>query len=308
MSRIAQIRNMRDRCRSINPVSSTDDTRWYIQLVNKDMVELYKIFVYIPRDFPTSPPQITVSHILEHSWVNASTKVVQHPELVSWKTGNDLGNILVDILQEFTTKKPRVIKDDSARRDSAQSSVSQSAGSYVEVLAMPAIPADFPELQALSVDELENLDKDPSVLDSFISTLPLMQTYHKMKDAERKVSLSTAQEALLVHDDLKNSQKLVNSLGETLEGLRKDLETVLDERDQIMSHYTPKYLLKDLSELSNQTDRDSARFLDSQNQSEEAKSAYLQQRILYHKSMALSDLLTVHSASRIIGSPRNQTK
>jgi len=309
MSRITQIRNLREQCKSLNPVSANDDTRWFIQLVDKNMQELYKIFVYIPRDFPTAPPQITVSIALNHPWVHATTKVVQHPQVIPWNPKNDLSAIVIDVLREFTTKKPAILQDDSLlRRGSAQSSASQSTPSIIEIVAMPSIPLEFPELKSLPLDDLEALERDSLTLDSFIDSMALMNKYKEMKDAERAVTLQRAQDAIRQQERLDCVQNQIQEDFENMANLRSELELVMQERDSIMSHYTPKYLARDLSVLAEKVERESGTFIEADELTDDVKSKFLQQRALYHKAMALGELLTVHSGSRIIGSPRSATK
>ncbi len=309
MSRITQIRNMREKCKSLNAVSPNDDTRWFIQLVDKNMQELYKIFIYIPRDFPTAPPQITVSVVLDHPWVNSGTKVVQHPLIIAWNSHNDIGAILMDVLREFTTKKPRAIEDESVlRRSSVQSSASQSSPSIIEIVAVPNIPAEFDELKPLTLDRLEELDKEPGYLDKFIDSMELITKYRNLKNDARAETLLTAKEAKIAEENLNQSTGKLQSVLDDISELRVEFEEVLRERDSIMSHYTPKYLLKDLSVLADQMDAQSAQFVDELEKDDESKNKYLHQRILYHKAMALSELLTVHSGSRALGSPRSGAK
>lgn len=309
MSRISQIRNIRDKCKSINPVSPNDDTRWFIQLVDKNMQELYKIFVYIPRDFPTAPPQITLSTVLDHPWVNHATKVVQHPQLIHWDPVTDLAAVLLDVLREFTTKKPTLLNDDSVlRRGSLQSSTSQSAPGLVEVVGMPAIPSEFPELKTLPLDTLEAFDRDTVKLDAYVDSMAILVKYREMKDSERTATFNRAQESLRVKDRIDDLQRQIDSDFENIGLLRSGLEKLMQERDSILSHYTPKFLLKDLYGLADKAEAESASFIQASDGTDDAKSKYLQQRILYHKAMALSELLTVHSGSRILGSPRSATR
>jgi hypothetical protein len=300
---------MREKCKSLNAVSANDDTRWFVQLVDKNMKELYKIFLYIPRDFPNAPPQITVSDVLDHPWVNQDTKVVQHPLVISWNAHNELGAILMDVLREFTTKKPRVVDNDSRlRRTSVQSSASQSSPSIIEIVAMPSIPPDFPELKELPLEVLEDLDKEPARLGTYIDSMELMTKYRTMTRMAREETLLVAKEGLIAQGLLDHSEQNLQSVLADISKLRAEFEESLQERDSIMSHYTPNYLLRDLSVLADQMDTQSAHFIESFERDEESRNKYLQQRILYHKAMALSELLTVHSGSRALGSPRGGVK
>ncbi len=305
MSRISQIRNLRDQCKSLNPVSTSDDTRWYIQLVDKDMHELYKIFLYIPRDFPTSPPQITLSAALDHVWVNQATKVVQHPRVMTWDPRCDLSSVILDVLREFTTKKPKILHGDVLRRESVQSSASQSSPSLIEVVSMPPLPQEFPELKALALDDMEMMDRNSSHLDAFVDSMPLIVKYHKMKEAEGADCLMQAHAATRQKEKVDSLQNQIQTDFESIACTRAELEKVMQERDSIMSHYTPKYLSKDLTLLAEKADRESAAFIETETLTEESRSKFLQQRILYHKAMAFSELLTVHSGSKILGSPRS---
>jgi hypothetical protein len=300
---------MRERCKTLTPVSSNDDTWWFVQLVDRNMKELYKINLYLPVEFPTNPPQVSLSVVLEHEWVDPTTKRVWHPKLRHWNPRFEIGSILMEILSELTTKKPRIIADsDSNRRTSvAESSVTQS--SVAEVLAIPSIPNEVHELVDLPLDILEKLESDPTELDKFIDSMALVSRYTRMKDDEKQKTLLVAQSTVSEQGTLNKSVTALDAVFDQLTSLKTELEKVMTERDAMMSKYTPKYLLNDLREIAELTDRQTSRIVKASDISlEELKSQLLQQRLLHHKAMALSELLSVHSGSHIIGSPRSASK
>ena len=159
LARINQIKSMRQQCKSLNQFYGNDDSMWYIQLVDKNMQELYKILLTLPKDFPNVAPQISVSQLLDHPWVDPAVRTVRHPTVVGWNPKCDVGTVILDVLREFTTKKPTLIPDNNTPR--GQTTVKPADNDIT-------VPAVFPGLNDLPLEYLQKMDEDDSLLNDFV--------------------------------------------------------------------------------------------------------------------------------------------
>ena len=292
---------MRQKCKSVNRANSGDDTHWYIQLVDKSMNELYKILIFLPREFPIAPPKITVTQKLRHPWVNMQTLEVFHHDLTSWSSRSDLGATVVEILREFTTSKPAIVGESNTQQ--VTSTILPQSGNILEMVSMPVIPGDFPELKSLKDAELELLDSDSAVFDGFITNLILVTKYRQMKEELLHDNVDEASSLIKLHDSVLSAQSLLETHTQDLSLLQKNVDALVVERDSLMKKFTPKTLLDDLSKLVDSTESETNSILSNFTLTEDSKAALLQQRIMHHKAKALTELISIHGTSKLSTSP-----
>lgn len=300
--RVQQIRAMKEQCKSLNPVVSGDDTQWFIQLVDKNMRELYKIFLTLPRGFPTTPPRVTLSVPLGHPWVDPNSKVVNHPSIVSWSRESEIGRIMMDILKEFTTKKPVVMQDVvSTPRVGVGSQAPSPArpSGVIETVAFPVLPTEYSELNDLSLEQLEAMEADPNLLDAYLDKLVIVQKYKQVASETKSKSRELAMTISEDYDKLLNSQFMQDTQLAQIHQTKAILETLLVQKDAMLCKFTPKNLLSDLTAIVARTEKETSRLLSEMSSIEEVKPQLIEQRMLHHKANALSELLSAHSTSRI---------
>ncbi len=291
-----QIRAMKEQCKSLNPVVAGDDSQWFVQLVDKNMRELYKIYLHLPRGFPTTPPRVSLSVILNHPWVDPRTKTVNHPSLVGWSRDSEIGRIMMDILREFTTKKPPVIQSGSPNSSISEASNMTTA---IETVTMPVIPTAFPDLNDLPLDKLEALESDPKALEAYVESMPILDRYKTLSAESRTRNNETKMIISDAYDRLLSSQFQQEGDLKSIQMAKMDLDLVTEQKEGLLSTFTPQTLLRDLTEVIQSTDAEQARLSSEFTTIDEMKANFIGNRILHHKAAALSELLSAHSTSRI---------
>lgn len=292
---------MKEQCKSLNPVVAGDDSQWFVQLVDKNMRELYKIYVHLPRGFPTTPPRVSLSVALSHPWVDPKSKNVSHPGLVAWSRDSEIGRIVMDILREFTTKKPSVIQsgDEPISGKTISPVVITSSPVVIETVAMPAIPTEFPELNDLPLDKLEALDIDSVALDSFVETMAILERYKRLGAESRSRTNEVTMIVSDSYDKLLNSQFTQENNLRTIQQTKVQLDLLNEQKESLLFKFTPQNLVKDLAEVVRTTDAEHARFVAEFTSIEDVKARMIENRILHHKAAALAELLSAHSGSRV---------
>ena len=171
---------------------------------------------------------------------------------------------------------------------------------------VPAIPIDFPELRNLSVEQLEQLEMNQTALEEFVGNMPIIQNYRKAREETDTKANDQALQNLTAHSKLNTATGDLDSLANRLNEVRERTEISFSERDDLMSKFTPKNILRDLETIAQSTDRETEKILSEFTSLDTAKTAILNQRILHHKAKALADLISSHG-SRVV-SPRSASR
>lgn len=186
MIRADQVKSLRTRIPRASQLTP-DQNQWGIKLVNPDMTLLTQICISFPATFPLTPPDVRVSPVVVHRWIDQATGVVVgHPDLSrQWHANLDIGRIASEIVQEFTMRPPvaldRTPFDSVSSRNSADNpsgtsadnpslcSVEHSTGPYLD------IPNELPEITNLPVESLSVLDQSEEALHDFLGEMDVMQ-------------------------------------------------------------------------------------------------------------------------------------
>ena len=64
------------------------------------------LYVQFPATFPSTAPLIQVTSLVQHPWVDAEMYVVHHPKIHSWSSASSAGQLVADIVAEWTRTPP----------------------------------------------------------------------------------------------------------------------------------------------------------------------------------------------------------
>jgi hypothetical protein len=67
---------------------------------------------------------------------------------------------------------------------------------------MPSIPSEFPELNDLTLDQLEKLESDPAELERYIESMTLVSRYTTMNAAETEKACCAARASMIDQESL----------------------------------------------------------------------------------------------------------
>ena len=130
------------------------------------------MLIVLPRDFPNNRPLIkviphgqTTSTALQHPWINESHDVTGSPGLNSFRSSmTDLGRVVQAIKREFEKNPPQLTHSKPQKPTSEP--VTRPASQPV-----PHASRSIPEIEELSKDQLETLQKDPMAFGVFYRKL-----------------------------------------------------------------------------------------------------------------------------------------
>jgi hypothetical protein len=202
-------------------------SRWKVQLQPPSR-HICTIWIDLPNGFPHEAPVITLYPNIDHHWVqlvNGSARIVGHSHVRPWCNNYLLGQLIIDVIQEISGVRfqatpqqiPKTLStqssgltrgnvraQDAHHQQQKQQDASAAAtakmtrggtrGVEPSVSAgpqMPVIPTNFPDLEKLSAEELEELQEDPDALQEFVEKLEMASSYRSMQE-----ELETNNEAL----------------------------------------------------------------------------------------------------------------
>ena len=134
------------------------------------------MLIVLPRDFPNNRPLIkvipngqTTSTALQHPWINESHDVTGSPGLNSFRSSmTDLGRVVQAIKREFEKNPPQLT------HSNPQKPISETVNVAIRPATSQPVPhasRSIPEIEELSKDQLETMQKDPIAFGVFYRKL-----------------------------------------------------------------------------------------------------------------------------------------
>ncbi|OWZ18277.1 hypothetical protein PHMEG_0007667 [Phytophthora megakarya] len=198
----------------------------------------------LPAQFPVKVPQLKASIPVQHRWLDATGTVQGHPDLNKWTAHSDLGRIITEIVTELRTvansasaSKPPAspARSSSPAPTASLSPYPGSRSSYassgrpspqaqvqpskpqaqdtnkLQRSQMPVIPAIFPELEELSLAQIEKLNSDKHALKTFVKELPSVKEFTQLRDDVLHSNMGIAKTTLGYESELRELQEVVEA-------------------------------------------------------------------------------------------------
>lgn len=288
-------------------VSEIKEGKEYLVKFNAAETEL-NLYVLLSESFPNEKPVFVISPVVAHDWVNSEGEITSAPGLLNYTVHSDLGRIVQAVIREFGRNPPPLLTDQirnlsnnsspsiPIRESDAMGRLSPSYQySNVPHFASPThssfmnnIPHTssslFPELSHLSIQQLKYINENANRQEQLIFDLP------QVKDLNSSVDTLLGQVEEITDLNL--------SVEESIEDLRKDIETRLEEVTKLVfenerlnvnyqslsEKYSPrniKQLLRVAAEKANADgDRIAESFLQGDLEVDKFVSMYLQAKTL----------------------------
>ncbi|XP_044736269.1 vacuolar protein sorting-associated protein 37A [Chrysoperla carnea] len=218
--------------------------------------------VYLSGDFPNECPQIRITPLIVHPWVSVDGQVTKAPGLLNYTIHSDLGRVVHAIIREFERNPPVLASEATsnvpctAEMDPVNvgraSPVSQNYGNnYSRLYNSPTrastsmslpIPMQaiyFPELNNLTIEELQKLKESESKQDEFLDNLIQVKEINDTIDALILQIENIAVSSLSKQDLLfKKKQEVLEKI-EKVSNLKGRCETLNRIYQSWADKYTP---------------------------------------------------------------------
>ncbi|KAH7492219.1 hypothetical protein PRIC1_002309 [Phytophthora ramorum] len=274
----------------------------------------------LPTEFPVKVPRLKASIPVQHRWLDAAGNVQGHPDLNKWTAHSDLGRIVAEIVTELrvvastASSKPPVSPAQSSSpapvaslspypgsrasylspsRQSPQAQIQQPKQqqtpdtSKMQRTQVPVIPPVFPELEELSLSQLEKLNSDKRVLKTFVKELTSVKEFTQLRDEVLHSNMGIAKTTLGYEVELRELQEAVETQRAELRVAQQALAEKQARQQRIVARHRPDALLEQLStaakDVDNETDEVATQFSHGDMDVAQFISTYLPRRNLYHE-------------------------
>lgn len=190
----------------------------------------------LPDSFPIQPPLVQTTSQVQHQWLDGQMRVVGHADLNSWSAHSDLGRIVTDISREFMRNPPNMGPAPATMTRPAVSEPPAASPPAVvksqerrQSTQTPAIPAVFPELEDLSLTELEDLVANKSALKAYVRKVESVSNFLKFYDDITKGNTELATTNLSYESTI---EKLHVSIGIKKAELQQESERLQEKQQQ----------------------------------------------------------------------------
>ncbi|ETL29664.1 hypothetical protein L916_17237 [Phytophthora nicotianae] len=237
----------------------------------------------LPTEFPVKVPRLKVSIPVQHQWLDAAGNVQGHPDLNKWTAHSDLGRIVTEIVTELrvvantaSTSKPPVsparssspapaaslspypgsrASYSSPSRQSSQALIQQPKEqtpdtSKMQRTQMPVIPAIFPELEELSLSQLEKLNSDKHSLKKFVKELTSVKEFTQLRDEVLHSNMGIAKTTLGYEAELRELQEVVEAQRVELRAAQQTLAEKQARQQRIVAVRLPLYTLPHVKHMT----------------------------------------------------------
>ncbi|KAG7382583.1 hypothetical protein PHYPSEUDO_004724 [Phytophthora pseudosyringae] len=283
----------------------------------------------LPTEFPVKVPRLKASIPVQHRWLDAAGNVQGHPDLNKWTAHSDLGRIVTEIVTELrvvassaSASKPPVSPARSSspapaasfspypgsrasyaspRRQPPQAQTQQPKQqqtpdtSKMQRTQMPVIPAVFPELEELSVSQLEKLSSDKRALKKFVKDLTSVKEFTQLRDEVLHSNMGIAKATLGYESELRELQEVVETQRAELRAAQQALAEKQARQQRLVARHRPDALLEQLSaaakDVDNESDEIASQFAHGDIDVARFISTYLPQRNLLEKVVTAEVLL-----------------
>jgi len=242
-----------------------------------------KMHIIMPAQFPTEQPKLKVLTQVAHPWVDAEMNVMA-PKVKEWGVHSNLGTTVQEVFHEFSRNPPSPVAvaqplggagsqpplPSRAQAQATPPPLPQQPPPPEEkeeehaAFPLPAVPASFPELESLTLDELEKLVNDSDALNEIVenqsSSTSMMTIRNDLCDsveqqakknlskqgalegyeAKVQVLLNEIKETKKIVDDLIARKKAIDgrySIESVAQALAKKIDDFEDKSDELRDLY-----------------------------------------------------------------------
>ncbi|KAK4880494.1 hypothetical protein RN001_008640 [Aquatica leii] len=232
--------------------------------------------VLLTQEFPNDKPILHISPAVAHPWVNSEGDITSAPGLLNFTVHSDLGRVVQAIIREFERTPPPLLSEQSNTNITSPSvpnlgleaeTMGRGSPSYsynygnirsfsppVQLMNQSIV---FPELNTLSVDELQFLKECEERQEEFIDNLPQVQELNKVIDDFISNIEELADSNLAKREKFENLSKDIETKIQAVTKLAFENERLSTVYQSLSEKYSPKNIKDQLREAAEKSNVDS---------------------------------------------------
>lgn len=262
------------------------------------------LVVKLGPDFPVEKPSLFIYPPVRHPWVSPTGEIVSAPGLLSYTIHSDLGRVVQAIIREFELRPPQLLNGDTSP---PQPHTQLNQKPYFNCIYndnnynVPnsydtTVSLSFPTLKDLSTAQLQDLNDNSQLLNSYIETLNI----HSSINA--KIGELIEQNEILALENMKREPELNHlkeelcSLHESLQEYKNRYEQLSSEYKQCCEKYNPHRIIErirqSVAEIDEEGEKIAESFLTGELDLETFLVDYVNHRNISHSRKVKDDKLT----------------
>ncbi|CAG9135153.1 unnamed protein product [Plutella xylostella] len=200
--------------------------------------------IILTPEFPSEKPVIFVNPAFPHPWIaENSNQVLGAPGLLNYTQHSDLGRVVQAIIREFQKSAPRMPSNEEETTNEHQHTAS-------------TVPLMFPELQNLTIEELQEILENQDLQDQFLESDPqLLQL-----DLETEAVMCSIEK--MAKDNMEK-QEMVDTLKtdvidriSSIVQMKMNYEELNNKHQKLSEKYDPHRIRECLKEAALKADED----------------------------------------------------
>ncbi|XP_054264315.1 vacuolar protein sorting-associated protein 37A-like [Macrosteles quadrilineatus] len=262
------------------------------------------LLVILGPDFPLEKPVLKIVPAVQHPWVTENGEVTGAPGLLNFTVHSDLGRVVQAIVRELELRPPPLLGGTVSPPCTQRVDISgpMSPNNYGYSGTPPGVPGfsnyrpsmlqnpakhmsvAFPELNSLSVAELEQLNSSADYLDEFVDSLPVMKEIDRTMEEWITRNEEVATETLSKEGRLQQLRSGVSELWDSASQLKGRHEALNQEYQRLADKYSPQSIRQEVKRAAVRSDEESEliaeKFLNGDVDLDSFLPAYIEKRML----------------------------
>ncbi|XP_022899918.1 vacuolar protein sorting-associated protein 37A [Onthophagus taurus] len=241
----------------------------------------FSLVISLTADFPNEKPILKIIPFVVHPWVNGDGEITSAPGLLNFTVHSDLGRVVQAVIREFERNPPPLVSEQLNNSNITSPTVPMgeidNMGrvspnyhlNYVNRLSFSPPTSSgfqtiaFPELNNLSLDELQFLNENEDRLEEFLENLPQMKEMNRRLDDTILNVEEMADSNLSKEEQLVNLQKGIDERIEEVTKLAFENERLNVKYQSLSDKYSPRNIQEELKLAAEQSERDTEKIAES---------------------------------------------
>lgn len=237
-----------------------DPNSWDLGLLLQEVRVVVRVRTSLPVGFPDMAPIVRIivaNNSATHPWLDGNQRVVGSPELNAWDKTKNLGVVLQTIIQYFGSSPPKLVgpahpetptptPPGGAVATASPAPRPQPVPSQRPKIPIPPVPESFPELESLSLAELETLKVDAAERKTWMKGHESLAIFQALLSGQRERQLKAASSNLEKQAEIVRLQGQISEAEEALRLQRTELQGLRVRVGAALERYSPVKLTKDL--------------------------------------------------------------
>lgn len=256
--------------------------------------------ILLSNEFPNEKPTLKISPGIMHPWVNTDAEIVSAPGLLNFTVHSDLGRVVQAIIREFERNPPPLAVNHVSTSSPIMfcrgnvSSPNYSVSTVNSYSLPPLVPSNssasnaivFPELNGLTLEDLQLLNEKIDKQDEFLENIPQIREMNKNLD-DLLIQIEELSDANLgKKGQLEELYKTRKIRIETLNKLLQNNENLSRNYQLLSDRYKPSNIKESLRRAATKADEESEaiaeQFLNRDLDVDHFVNSYIKSRLVSH--------------------------